>query len=499
MRLRLSDHARITVNYSDDSPYGSGVTGLVDRLIHATCRDTCAADSESGSGSRRALERCFGDAALGQLYRRPGVLRDECLYPDPSAVQPVSLSVEMDSDRHLPVPVDRCLVQDLAGWLSDWTEPASRPSASAPRRLWDALAETGALVDEPTLALVERDGLTFVGHATMLVRSGGASILLDPFLLPRTREDASDYRPRVPSEVRPDAVLITHSHPDHFDLGSLLRLGRDLPIYVPAVPRESILAVDMATRLTELGFRHVHTMAWDETQAIAGMRVTAYPFYGEQPTDAEVLHPEARNLGNTYLVDTGQLRVVFLADAGADSLGSTIAMAAARRARDGAVDVVCGGYRAWRLYPAQYTFTSVPRYMLFVPPHLWGTRIQLMNDASDLLATTKAWGGRWSVPYANGGAPWYWQRGLGPNCESAVSPDDADFDPALSILAGQDQDASGPTVAALHPGEQLQWSASGQATRAAWPGLSWPFDDHAIHELRARLPTEHMESRDARR
>ena len=57
-------------------------------------------------------------------------------------------------------------------------------------------------------------------------------------------------------------VIVTHSHPDHFDLATLLRLGRATPIVVPEVPRESLLAMDMAARLRQLGFAAVRTRNW---------------------------------------------------------------------------------------------------------------------------------------------------------------------------------------------------------------------------------------------
>jgi len=59
-------------------------------------------------------------------------------------------------------------------------------------------------------------------------------------------------------------VFITHCHPDHYDLGTLLRFGHDVPIWVPEVARESILSIDMRARLEQLGFTRVRTLRWGD-------------------------------------------------------------------------------------------------------------------------------------------------------------------------------------------------------------------------------------------
>lgn len=69
------------------------------------------------------------------------------------------------------------------------------------------------------------DGITYVGHATVLVELDGARILTDPLL----RGGVAHLRrvgPR-PGDLGPvDAVLLSHGHFDHVDLGSLRHLRR---------------------------------------------------------------------------------------------------------------------------------------------------------------------------------------------------------------------------------------------------------------------------------
>ena len=51
--------------------------------------------------------------------------------------------------------------------------------------------------------------LTWLGHGTWLIRTGGATILLDPFVV------GNPSCPVKPQELSPDFILISHGHADH--------------------------------------------------------------------------------------------------------------------------------------------------------------------------------------------------------------------------------------------------------------------------------------------
>jgi L-ascorbate metabolism protein UlaG (beta-lactamase superfamily) len=456
-RLRLRDDVRLSVGHRDTTRFGSALTGTCDRLVQTIC-DPIAGhlarrDREpSAEESIELMTRCLGPRALGALFERPDRLREDCLYPRPELVVPTSLQVSGPAVASAPaISLPATSVPELARWIGDWSELGTAPRDPAARSLWDALAERGALTSRE--ALRPRgggDGITLVGHATVSIEKAGTRVLFDPFLLAPEAVDA-EVRPMLASELRPHAVFVTHSHPDHYDLGSLLRLGADTPIYVPVVERESLLSVDMATRLRALGFSRVHALAWGRHVDVGPHRVEAHPFFGEQPTDGEFLHPEARNAGNVYVVDSGSSRVALVADAGRDHAGSTEELAASLRRERGPVDVVLGGYRAWRLRPIRLLGTSVARYLLSVPRDRWGSRMQLMNDADDLLETAVQWGASTVVPYANGGAPWYWSLGLGPRPGS--TRDEPDFDPSDEAV----EDARLRKLRNGRPAPRIQW------------------------------------------
>jgi L-ascorbate metabolism protein UlaG (beta-lactamase superfamily) len=78
------------------------------------------------------------------------------------------------------------------------------------------------------------DRLTYIGHATTLLRLDGVAILTDPALrgwLGPLRRQSPAPDPTLPDTA--DVVLISHLHRDHLDLPSLRRLPAATPLVVP--------------------------------------------------------------------------------------------------------------------------------------------------------------------------------------------------------------------------------------------------------------------------
>ena len=79
------------------------------------------------------------------------------------------------------------------------------------------------------------DRIAFLGHATVLLELESVRLLFDPLLRGRVLHLRRQVPPVDESMFAgPDAVLISHSHHDHLDLPSLLRLGRDTRLIVPS-------------------------------------------------------------------------------------------------------------------------------------------------------------------------------------------------------------------------------------------------------------------------
>jgi L-ascorbate 6-phosphate lactonase len=155
--------------------------------------------------------------------------------------------------------------------------------------------------------------LAWLGQAGFIVRTAGATLLLDPFLAPhegRVYESAL-----VASDARDiDLVLCTHEHIDHFDAESVPAIAKASPGAVFVVPTP---IVDM---VTESGVPpdRVVGMQPGEPLEVAGVRIEAVPAmhgvtmedaygFGEDLSDGLI-----RFLG--YVVDTGSLRLYHAGD-----------------------------------------------------------------------------------------------------------------------------------------------------------------------------------------
>ena len=208
---------------------------------------------------------------------------------------------------------------------------------------FDALEETSA----PRLQVPPAPGIVRLQHASLLYRSKSTGILVDPHV-------SSSYEKGVTStfgarDLRSlvDAIVISHSHEDHWSPTSLLQFPRDLPIIVPHVPRPSLLAHDMAHQLRSLGFTNVMSPKWySRPITIGDFEIHVLPFYGEQPLrDRAWRHADLRNWGNTYYLKTASYSSWFLIDSGDDVSGRMSEVAEHVSSRLGGVDFLLSNLR----------------------------------------------------------------------------------------------------------------------------------------------------------
>jgi L-ascorbate metabolism protein UlaG (beta-lactamase superfamily) len=146
--------------------------------------------------------------------------------------------------------------------------------------------------------------ITYIGHATLLLELGGATILTDPNfdaklgrVLPRVSP------PGVALEHLPalDAILLTHSHADHLSFDSLERLPREIPLFAPPV---------VAKWLRRLGHAHAVDLAPGEEARVAGVTIHAA---GATHRGNRYGYDRWRSAANMYLLDAGDLETAFFA------------------------------------------------------------------------------------------------------------------------------------------------------------------------------------------
>lgn len=126
----------------------------------------------------------------------------------------------------------------------------------------------------------------WIGHATVLLRLGGMTILTDPVFskrigmrlgamtlgLARVRPPALDVEHLPPV----DLVLLSHAHFDHLDRPSLKRLvgAGEMDASGPGAGAHVITASN-TRKLVPSGFRDVEELAWRRSARVGEVRVTA--------------------------------------------------------------------------------------------------------------------------------------------------------------------------------------------------------------------------------
>jgi L-ascorbate metabolism protein UlaG (beta-lactamase superfamily) len=180
--------------------------------------------------------------------------------------------------------------------------------AAWPRRIADPPYPPPPPAVAPSTAAV-----SFINHASFLIRLPGAVVLTDPIFSRRCSPVAwaGPQRVRPPGIAlaalpRPDVVLLSHNHYDHMDLPSLRALQR---LHAPLV----VTTLGNAGKLARLGITATELDWWDATAA-AGLRITATParhFAARTPWDRN------RTLWAGFMLHAQGGRVLFAGDSGA--------------------------------------------------------------------------------------------------------------------------------------------------------------------------------------
>lgn len=110
--------------------------------------------------------------------------------------------------------------------------------------------------------------LTCLGHAFWLLEAGGLRVAMDPVVGTHHTDGLFEILPRRAVDarsLRPDFVLVSHAHFDHFDVPSLAELAR-LDADTPVVTPDPLVAEACEI----LGFRTVRTVAPGTRLDLAG-------------------------------------------------------------------------------------------------------------------------------------------------------------------------------------------------------------------------------------
>ncbi|MFD7549016.1 MBL fold metallo-hydrolase [Streptomyces sp. NPDC059578] len=183
-------------------------------------------------------------------------------------------------------------------------EGALRPGPEALRDIPALPYDPGPLprTDARTVAV------TWVGHASWVVRIGGLTVLTDPVWSRRILGTPARVTPvGVAWDALPpvDAVVISHNHYDHLDAPTLRRLPRDTPVLVPA---------GLGRWFHRRRFSRVTELDWWQGTALGGVR---FDFVPAHHWSKRTLLDTCRSLwGGWMLTDAHGRRVYFAGDSG---------------------------------------------------------------------------------------------------------------------------------------------------------------------------------------
>jgi L-ascorbate metabolism protein UlaG (beta-lactamase superfamily) len=146
------------------------------------------------------------------------------------------------------------------------------------------------------------DTLSYPGHATALLRLGGATVITDP-ILRRHLGPLRRHGPPVDLDraMSADVVLVSHLHRDHLDIPSLKRLPAQTPVVVPKGAGQLV---------ARAGALEIVEVSPGQSVSIAGLEVTATPAVhdGHRNPWGKQVQPVG------YLVEGGGRRAYFAGD-----------------------------------------------------------------------------------------------------------------------------------------------------------------------------------------
>jgi L-ascorbate metabolism protein UlaG (beta-lactamase superfamily) len=206
----------------------------------------------------------------------------------------------------------------------------------------------------------------WIGHATILFRIGGLTILTDPVFSSRigiglgimTAGPRRLLAPAVALSALPpvDVVLLSHAHFDHLDRPTLARLPRSSRVVISAGNRDLV---------DDLGFSALTELAVGKSLELGGVKVTAVPV---KHWGARVFHDTHRGFC-AYMLESGGKRILFGADSAYQEMWRGL----------GPVDLCCVGIGAYDPWVAAH---ATPEQAAEMARHAGARRVLPMHHST---------------------------------------------------------------------------------------------------------------------
>lgn len=273
-------------------------------------------------------------------------------------------------------PDQLALECDLAG---DDVETFTSMFEERPEASWDRYTRNGVRV-------------RYFGHACVLFETRDVSLLFDPFISSKAKEDRFSYADLPPVL---NYVVISHGHQDHVIIETLLHLRHKVEnVIVPRSSGGSLQDPSLNRIIQALGFKQITELSELETLPLPGGQLIGLPFVGEH-CDLDIRSKLA------YLVCIGQHRFAVAVD----SANENPAIYQEIRRILGPIDTVFLGMEC---VGAPLSWLYGPLLREGVTRELSLSRRLKASDADQAWQIVKDLGAGQAFVYAMGYEPWTW-------------------------------------------------------------------------------------------
>jgi L-ascorbate metabolism protein UlaG (beta-lactamase superfamily) len=133
--------------------------------------------------------------------------------------------------------------------------------------------------------------ITCIGHATLMMSFAGKIIHVDPVT------QMADYT-KLP---KADLILITHEHPDHFDLKAIdiIKTGKTSIVTTETVAKQLPGSIVLKN---------------DDEKTVMGLKIEAVPAYNIVNMRSPGIPYHAKGIGNGYIITFGDKRLYIAGD-----------------------------------------------------------------------------------------------------------------------------------------------------------------------------------------
>ena len=162
--------------------------------------------------------------------------------------------------------------------------------------------------------------LTWLGHASFLIKLGTTNILTDPFLSKTAGPFGIGPNRYVPAGIKIsdlpkiDSILISHNHYDHLDTKTLLKIKNKSKIII-------ICPLKLSKTINGLGYKNVIELDWYDMKNIFNFTVVSMPAYHWSRRLGQKYNS---TLWNGYLINYKSKKIYFCGDTAFGNMFSEI-------------------------------------------------------------------------------------------------------------------------------------------------------------------------------